>query len=47
MQSKWIRRIGIVALVGGLWFVSDGLGVTPAAAPPVKEDALAGVTQIA
>ncbi len=46
MQSTWIRRIGIVALVGGLWFVSDELGVTPAAAaPPVKEDALAGVTQ--
>jgi hypothetical protein len=35
MQSKWIRRIGIVALVGGLWFVSDELGVHPL--PPLRQ----------
>jgi uncharacterized protein DUF1566 len=42
MQSTWIRRIGIVALVGGFCLV----GYRPApAAPPVKDDSLAGVTQ--
>ena len=48
MQSTVIRRIGIVALVGGLWFVSDGQGVIPAAAaPPGKGSTadLSGVTQ--
>jgi hypothetical protein len=46
MQSTWIRKIGIVALVGALWLVSYGLwGTYTTAAPPVKEDPLAGVTQ--
>lgn len=47
MQSTWIRKIEIVALVGGLLLLTSyGLGVTSAtAAPPVKEDQLAGVTQ--
>jgi Protein of unknown function (DUF1566) len=45
MQNTWIRKIGIVALVGGFWLVGYGLGGTPAAAvgPPVNP--LAGVTQ--
>lgn len=42
MQTKWIKRIGIAALVGGLCLVGYGPAL---AAPPVKEDALAGVTQ--
>lgn len=47
MQSTWIRKTEIVALVGGLLLLTSyGLGVTSAtAAPPVKEDQLAGVTQ--
>jgi len=46
MRHAWVRRIGLVTLVGGLCLVGSGLGTTPAtAAPPVKEDALAGVTQ--
>jgi hypothetical protein len=46
MQSTWIGRVGIVALVGGLWLVNYIGWITPAtAAPPVKEDALAGFTQ--
>jgi hypothetical protein len=46
MQSTWRSRIRIVALVGGLCLTDYGFVFTPAiAAPPVKEDALAGVTQ--
>jgi hypothetical protein len=41
-----MRRIGLVALVGGLCLADYGLGVTgAAAAPPLKEGDLAGVTQ--
>ncbi|HJY80412.1 MAG TPA: DUF1566 domain-containing protein [Candidatus Binatia bacterium] len=46
MQSTWVARIGIVSLVGGLFVMNYGFEVIPAgAAPPVKEDALAGITQ--
>jgi hypothetical protein len=46
MRHAWVSRVGMVMLVGGLCLVGSGLGTTPAAAaPPVKEDALAGVTQ--
>ena len=46
MQITSLSRIAIVALAGGLCLADYGLGVTPAIAdPPVKEDALAGLTQ--
>jgi hypothetical protein len=46
MRNAWISRVGMVMLVGGLCLVGSGLEITPsAAAPPVKDDALAGVTQ--
>lgn len=43
MHTTWVSRIGIVALVGGLCLVGYKLGGTPATAPPVKEELLAGV----
>jgi len=46
MRHIWVSRVGMVMLVGGLCLVGSGLRITPAtAAPPVKENALAGVTQ--
>jgi uncharacterized protein DUF1566 len=45
MRHAWVSRVGIVTLVGGLCLVGPGLGITPAAAPAVEEDALARVTQ--
>ena len=46
MQSTWIRRIGIVALVGGYCLMSYGLRNTLAAtAPPVEEDPNSSVTR--
>ena len=46
MRHAWVSRVGIVTLVGGLCLTGSGLGVTHVtAAPPVKDDALAGVTQ--
>lgn len=46
MQSTWMSRIVIIALVGGLCLAEYGLGFTPAAAePPIKESALPGITQ--
>jgi uncharacterized protein DUF1566 len=46
MRWTWIRSIGIIALVAGLWFADYDLWVKPAtAAAPVKEDPLLGVTQ--
>jgi len=46
MQSTWIRRIGIVALVGGYCLMSYGLRNTLAAtAPPVEEDPNPSVTK--
>ena len=43
MHTTWVSRIGIVALVGGLCLLGYKLGGTPATAPPVKEELLAGV----
>jgi hypothetical protein len=46
MQSTWGGKIVFIALVGGLCLADYGLRATLAtAAPPVKEDQLAGVTQ--
>ena len=46
MQSIWIRRMGIIALFGGVCLIQCGLGVTPVtAAPPITEDPHAGLTQ--
>jgi hypothetical protein len=46
MQSTWIRRIGIVALVGGYCLMSYGLRNTlDATAPPVEEDPNPSVTK--
>jgi hypothetical protein len=46
MQSIWIRRMGIIALFGGLCLIQYGLGVIPVtAAPPITEDPHAGLTQ--
>jgi hypothetical protein len=45
MQSTWNRFV-IVALVGGLCLAAYSVEINPAAAaPPVKEDSLLGVTQ--
>jgi hypothetical protein len=46
MRHAWVSRVGMVTLVGGLCLVGSDLGITHVtAAPPVKDDALAGVTQ--
>lgn len=47
MQTTWVAKFVIVALVGGVWLVNYGLGVTPAATavPPLTEDPHAGLTQ--
>lgn len=46
MQNRWVRRVGMITLIAALLLAGYGLGVTPAAAaPPVKEDPFAGVTQ--
>lgn len=46
MRHAWVKRIGMVMLIGGLWVVGSGLGITSAtAAPPVKDDPNASVTQ--
>ena len=46
MRHAWVNRVGMVALVGSLWFVNYVGGITSStAAPPVKEDPLAGFTQ--
>ena len=46
MISTWIRRVGIVALVGGYCLMGYGLRSTLAAtAPPVEEDPNASVTK--
>jgi hypothetical protein len=46
MQSSWIRKIWIVALVGGLCLANYALGVSSADADtPSKEGPFAGVTQ--
>ena len=45
MQTTWIRKIGIVALVGGLCLLGYKLRGTPATTPPVVEELLAGVIQ--
>jgi len=46
MRDALISKVGHVMLVGGLCLVGSGLGITPVTAtPPVREDALARVTQ--
>lgn len=46
MQGRLTSRIGIMALIGGLYLTNYGLGVIQAAAaPPLKEGVLEGVTQ--
>ncbi len=46
MKNTWGSRIGFVVLIGGFLLSISDLGVNPAAAdPPIKESALAGVTQ--
>ena len=43
MQTSWVIRIGILALVGGLCFLGYRLAGTPATTPSAKEELLAGV----
>ena len=46
MRSTWISGMGIAALFGGVCLVGSSLETTPVpAAPPVKDDAITGVTQ--
>jgi hypothetical protein len=46
VNSTRPSKTGLIALIGGLLFANSGFWITSAvAAPPVKEDSLAGVTQ--